>query len=131
MLNKLEQIFHNNQNLLALIGRVFIGLAMASHGYGKLMGMQNFSGYMVKLGVPFPDATAVIVMLIELLGGILIAVGWKTRLNSFLVMGTMLVAGLWVHAADPFSKKEMALLYAAACLVLMAFGPGKFSVDKR
>jgi putative oxidoreductase len=131
MLNKIEQLFHNNQNLLALIGRVFIGLAMASHGYGKLMGMQNFSGYMVKLGVPFADATAVLVMLIELLGGILIAVGWKTRLNSFLVMGVMLVAGLWVHAGDPFAKQEKSLLFAAACLLLMAYGPGKFSVDKR
>lgn len=131
MINKIEDLFQQNANILALIGRVFVGLAMASHGYGKLMGMKGFAGYMTKLGMPAPEALAAIVMLIELLGGVFIAVGWKTRFNSFLVMGTMLGAGFIAHGADPFAKQEKALLYAATCLILMAFGPGKFSLDKK
>lgn len=131
MIQRIENIFYSNQNILSLIGRVFVGLAMASHGYSKLMGMKGFIGFLTKMGVPAPEFTAALVMLVELLGGILIAIGWKTRISSFMVMVTMITAAFLAHGADPFAKKEKALLYAATCLILMAFGPGKFSLDKR
>lgn len=131
MIRTIENLFEQNANLLALVGRVFVGLAMASHGYGKLMGMKGFIGYLAKLGLPAPEVFAAMAMLTELLGGVLIAVGWKTRIASFTVMITMLVAAFMAHGADPFSKQEKALLYGAVCLILMAFGPGKFSLDKK
>ena len=44
---------------------------------------------------------------------------------------TMLVAGLVQHAADPWAKKELALLYAVAFATLLFTGPGAWSVDAR
>ena len=131
MINKVENIIKSQSNLLLLVGRVFVGLTMAiAHGYPKLMNMSGFTANVAKMGMPLPEVSAALAMGSELLGGILIAVGFKTRFASLALFGTMLVAGLVVHGADPFSKKEMALLYAAACLILMAVGPGKFSIDK-
>ena len=34
-----------------------------------------------------------------------------------------------VHGADPFAKKELALLYGAGALTLMLTGPGQLSLD--
>lgn len=130
MFKAVENIIKSNSNILALVSRVFIGAAMASHGYPKLMGMSGFSANMAKMGIPFPEVTAALVMLVELLGGILIVIGWKTRLSAFAVTMVMFGAAFIVHASDPFAKKEMALLYAAACILLMASGPGRFSLDK-
>lgn len=39
------------------------------------------------------------------------------------------VAGFVAHAADPFAKKEMALLYLAACVMFIFTGAGKYSLD--
>ena len=42
---------------------------------------------------------------------------------------TMLVAGFGVHAADPFARKEMALLYLAIAVMFLLVGSGKYGVD--
>ncbi|MEC9281400.1 MAG: DoxX family protein [Bdellovibrionota bacterium] len=131
MIQKVENLFKANSNLLLLIGRLFIGLTMAiSHGYGKMMNMSGFIGNVAKMGFPLPEVMGSLAMGSELIGGLLIAIGFKTRLAAFTVFGTMLVAAFVVHGADPFGKKEFALVYAAACLIIMAVGPGKFSFDK-
>ena len=43
----------------------------------------------------------------------------------------MLVAAFIVHGADPFAKKEKALLYAICFLVIAITGAGKYSIDKK
>lgn len=131
MIQKIENLFKTNSNLLLLIGRVFIGLTMAiGHGYGKLMNMSGFIGKVGQMGFPLPELMGSVAMGSELIGGILIAIGFKTRIAALAVFGTMMGAAFVVHGADPFAKKEFALVYAAACLIIMAVGPGKFSIDK-
>jgi putative oxidoreductase len=41
----------------------------------------------------------------------------------------MIIAAFVVHVADPFEKREMSLIYLSVYLLLIAFGPGKISVD--
>ena len=41
----------------------------------------------------------------------------------------MLVAVMFIHAADPFTKKEPALQYLLVYIVLLITGSGKFSID--
>ena len=131
MLQKFESLLRSNTNVFLLIGRLFIGLTMAfAHGYPKLMNMSGFTANVAKMGLPLPELSAALAMTAELLGGLMIAIGFRTRFASFALLFTMLVAGFIVHGADPFAKKEMALLYAASCLLLLGTGPGKFSVDK-
>jgi len=47
------------------------------------------------------------------------------------LVGFMSVAAFMVHAADPFSQKELALLYLLAFLMVVFVGPGKYSLDKK
>jgi putative oxidoreductase len=62
---------------------------------------------------------------------LLLALGLFTRISALFVAGTMLVAGLFIHAADPFSRRELAFGYAAVAVAVLIAGPGRFSLDKR
>ena len=107
--------------------RVGAGLMFAFHGYQKLFGGQTPPiGSQMWLGA-----------VIELLGGLLIAVGLGTVYAAFLASGTMAVAYAqfhWKGALDanffPINNKgELALLF---CLVFFYFavrGGGRYSLD--
>jgi putative oxidoreductase len=41
----------------------------------------------------------------------------------------MLIAAFVVHFEDPFGKKELAILYLLGFVLVMLFGPGKYSID--
>jgi putative oxidoreductase len=60
-----------------------------------------------------------------------IIVGFKTRFAAIPPLITMMVAISIVHANDPWSKKEFALLYAIPFLVLIFTGAGAYSVDAK
>lgn len=112
--------------------RVFAGLSMAiAHGYpkvfeGKLAGLTTrVAGW----GWPAPALFAWSAGLGELLGGLALAFGILVRPLAPFAMGTMLVAAFVAHASDPWSKKELPLLYFFVFLFFFVQGPGPFSLD--
>ena len=102
-----------------------------SHGLGKMSNLDGFASKVAGMGLPAPSLMAFAAAGSELLGGLLLAVGLLTRPAAASVLVTMLVAAFYVHAGDPFGKKEFALAYAAAALVVLIAGPGKLSLDAR
>ena len=65
----------------------------------------------------------------EVVAAILLILGLGTRFVLIPLIITMLVAFFIVHADDPFSKKELALLYLIPFISLFLTGPGKYSLD--
>jgi putative oxidoreductase len=61
----------------------------------------------------------------------LLVIGLGTRLAALPLAFTMGVAAFVVHGADPWAKKELAVLYGAVFLVFFFTGSGRFSVDGR
>jgi putative oxidoreductase len=115
-----------------LLLRLGFGLTLAfGHGINKLFSLGKFIRNVERHGFPLPEVMGPIALLSELGGGILLALGLATRPAATLVIATMLGAAFKVHANDPFSKKELALAYALAALVLLVAGPGRYSVDAR
>ncbi len=115
-----------------LFMRVVIGLFFVfTHGYGKfqmlLSGEIMFPGV---LGLS-PAVSLTLATVAEFLAAILLIFGFATRFSSFLLMVTMLVAGLIFHYSDPFSAKELALVYAAIFAVFTYLGAGKYSIDSK
>jgi putative oxidoreductase len=58
-----------------------------------------------------------------------VILGLFTRVALGFLIFTMIIAAFVVHGADPFEKREMALIYLSAYLLLMTFGAGRFSID--
>lgn len=111
--------------------RIFCGVGIAYHGYGKV-----FGGYMDKviqgvagMGFPQPEVFAWAAALSEFVGGILIALGLFTRTAALFVFATMAVAAFVAHKADPLDKKELALAYFAASGALLLMGGGQYSLS--
>ena len=124
-----------NRDLLTdaslLLTRLVFGLSMAfAHGQGKVPPSEGFVGFVEGLGFPAPDFFAWSAGLSEYVGGLLIALGFMTRVSGFFLLQTMLVAVFIVHLDDPFKKMEVGLLYATVSLTLVATGAGRFSLDR-
>jgi putative oxidoreductase len=105
--------------------RIIVGLLFASHGAQKLFGMFGGKG----------GATGQILVagVIELAGGILIALGLLTRPAAFVASGLMAVAYFMAHAGGGWhpvvNKGELAVVYCFLFLYMFFRGAGPLSVD--
>jgi len=118
-----------NLNLGLLILRLSAGGFMLTHGYPKL---QRLMAGEMRFGDPLglgPEVSLVLAVFAEFFCAILVMLGLGTRLAAIPLIITMAVAAFIAHAADPFGRKEMALLYMISFVVLLLTGSGKFSVD--
>ena len=113
-----------------LLLRIFIGLLMITHGWGKLSNFEAFAG-----GFPDPigigsKLSLMLAIGAELFASVFLILGLLTRLSAVPLAFTMGVAFFVVHAADPFQTKELALVYLGAYIYLFLVGPGKYSLDR-
>ena len=76
--------------------RLAVGLVFLMHGGQKLFvfGVAGVAGFFGNLGIPAPMAAAVVVSLVEFLGGIALVLGFLTRWAALLLAINMLVAVL-------------------------------------
>jgi len=120
-------------NAAALLGRIFMSAIFITAGYGKIGGYAGASAYMAKMGVP--GALLPLVILVELGGGLLILVGFQTRVVAFLLAGFSLLSGLLFHYAVGDAPnmiqfwKNVAI--AGGFLGMVAHGAGAWSLDGR
>ncbi len=113
-----------------LIFRVAASGFMLTHGYPKFTKL--ISGDTIQFADPFGFGaypSFVLTVIAEFLCSILIILGLGTRIASVFLIINMSVAAFIAHSADPFGKKELALLYLLVYLTILVFGPGKYSVD--
>lgn len=114
---------------LALL-RIFAGIALAfAHGYSKVPPGEGLITRAGEMGFPMPVFFAWAAGLSEFLGGIFLALGFLTRISSFFIAFTMLVALIGVHGADPFNRQELAFIYLFVAIAFMLKGSGDWSVD--
>jgi putative oxidoreductase len=114
-------------HLYALL-RIIAGLMFAMHGTQKLFG---WPGDQPRAGDPLMVAAGVI----ELVCGVLIAIGLFTSFAAFLASGQMAVAYFMKHAPEAFwpilNKGELAALYSFLFLFFAAHGAGIWSARRR
>jgi len=105
--------------------RIVAGLLFLCHGGQKLFGW--FCGD--KVADPMMMAAGVI----ELVGGLLIAIGLFTSIAAFLASGEMASAYFIAHAPHSpipiVNHGELAVLYCFLFLYMAARGSGRLSVD--
>lgn len=120
-------------NLSLLAARILLALLFIIAGLGKVSDVAGFAGYMGSGGVPAILAWPVI--LLEVLGGLAVLVGFHTRIAALALGGFSILAGLLFHFA-PADQMQMTMLLknlglAGGFLLLAQTGAGAWSVDAR
>lgn len=95
--------------------------------------MQEFALFLEQHHFPLPTISAIISVYLQLLGALLILLGYKTRVAAFLLSLNFLVALLAVHLANSDSIEGMtpALAMLFSSLTLLLTGPGRHSIDQK
>lgn len=114
--------------------RVVVGVVFVAHGAQKLLvfGQAGVTDMLAKLGFPMPAAAAVLLIALELLGGLALALGVLTRLTAALLAIEMLVAFALVHASKGFFLPmgfEFVMTLFGALVALLLAGPGALAAD--
>ena len=137
LLAKFDTLAATLQSPLLLIIRLYWGLSFAQSGWGKLMNLERTAGFFAELGLPLPKLNAIMAGATECGGGILLALGLFARPAAVPLIFTMIVAyatadkeALLALTSDPDKFVTAApFLFLLASLLVLAFGPGKFSLD--
>jgi putative oxidoreductase len=128
------------QDTLALIGRLVLAWFFVPAGWGKIAGFAGTVAYATSAGLPLPQVGVAVGLLIELLGGLMLLVGFRTRWAALALALFTAVAAFFFHNywALPEAQQMMQklnftknLAIAAGLLAFAAFGPGRFSLDGR
>jgi putative oxidoreductase len=126
------------QSPLLLVMRLWWGWSFFLTGKGKLINHAGTTDFFQGLGIPLPGWNAWMAGGVECLGGLCLLVGVASRLTAIPLSVTMIVAyvtadneALKSILSDPdqFTSASPFLFLLTAVLVL-AFGPGAFSVDR-
>lgn len=115
-----------------LVGRILIGLLFLLAGLGKTGDVAGFSGYLASGGLPAFLAWPAVIF--EIAVGLLLIVGWQTRITALATAAFCVVAGFLYHFA-PADQMQMAmflknLAITGGLLMFAIHGPGKFALDK-
>lgn len=109
------------------IARVVIGLLFLEHGTSKLL---NFPHGPVQ---PAMGSLIWFQGILEIVGGVLFAIGFLTRPVAFILAGDMAVAYFMVHAKKSFfpmlNGGDAAILYCFVFLIYFVAGPGRWAAD--
>jgi putative oxidoreductase len=116
--------------------RAIIGIVFLLHGGQKLFvfGIHNVAGMMGQMGIPMPELAAVVVSLVEFVGGAALLFGLFTRAAALLLAIDMLVAVLKVHLKGGFflpAGFEYALTLLVVNVALAISGSGALAIDNK
>jgi putative oxidoreductase len=131
---RLESRLASNSPAVISIFRIIVGLLFAVHGSATIL------GWPFGAAIPFGMTAGWWSGIIQLVAGLLVAIGLFTRPAAFIASGEMAVAYFWKHVIDPppgitksfwphVNNGELAVLFCFAFLLLVFIGPGSIAVD--
>ncbi|MEO5755479.1 MAG: DoxX family protein [Mesorhizobium sp.] len=128
-------------NALLLLSRVLLAALFVPSGFHALGDIAGTSGYFAGLGLPLPMLAAWGTGLFELFAGLLVLIGFQTRVVALLLAAFCLVAGFIGHYGQGGGDAMLAFLHqqmlmkdiaiSGGFLALAVAGAGAVSVDGR
>ncbi|TXI26351.1 MAG: DoxX family protein [Nitrosomonas sp.] len=116
-----------------MLARVFLAQIFLLSGIFKITGYEGTQSYMETMGVP--SMLLPLVILIEISGGLAIAIGWQTRWAAIALASFTVLAGIIFHSN--FSDHMQMIMFmkniaiTGGLLLLAVHGAGEYSWDGR
>ena len=130
----------NTQGLPVLIARILLALMFLLAGLSKFAGLEGTAGYIASKGLPLPQLLALGTAALEVVGALLLIVGWHARwaalvLAAFTLLATMLFHNFWAMPADQQMMQQLMFMknlsVVGGLLVVFGLGAGTLSLDQR
>ena len=122
-------------NAVALAGRILLGALFLLSGLGKIFAPQETLGYIAQVGLPMPVLGLAIAIVVEVGGGALLTLGYKTRFAAIALAAFAVVTAILFHAnigdQNQFAHAMKNLAIAGGLLQIAAFGAGTLALDAR
>lgn len=112
-----------------LVMRASFGLMMISHGWSKLVHFGSRSGSFTDPLHIGNSLSMGLVVFAEFFCAILVVIGLMTRLATVPIIIVMIIASFVIHGSDPFSTRELSLLYLTGFTAILILGSGSYSLD--
>ncbi len=121
-------------NLVLLLARILMSAIFIQSGFHKLMDPASTIAYFGHLGLPMPPIAWVVTVCVELGGGLLTLVGFRTSLVAP-VMAVFCVATAFTAHYHPGDTNQMIhfmknIAMTGGFLQLAATGPGRYSIGR-
>jgi uncharacterized membrane protein YphA (DoxX/SURF4 family) len=123
------------KSIVPALARVFISAIFISSGFGKITGFAGTKEYMASAGMPLPGLFLVGAIVLLLVGGFSILLGYKAQWGAVLLIVFLVPATVIFHPVwnDPGQKiafmKNLGLL--GGLLMVFAYGAGAWALDKK
>lgn len=124
----------------ALVGRILLAWMFVPAGWSKIGGYSGTVGYATSAGLPMPEVGVAVAIAIELIGGLMLLVGFKTRWAALALAVFTAVASFYFHNYWGMPEAQQAmqklmfgknLAIVGGLLAFAAFGAGRFSLEGR
>ncbi|MER9102425.1 DoxX family protein [Mesorhizobium sp. M0848] len=129
------------RDALLLLSRLLLAALFVPSGFQALSDIAGTTGYFASLGLPLPALAAWGTGLFELIAGLLILVGFQTRIAALLLAAFCIAAGFIGHYGQGGGDAMLAFLHqqmlmkdiaiAGGFVALAMAGAGAWSADKR
>ncbi|MDR3064882.1 MULTISPECIES: DoxX family protein [Comamonas] len=128
------------RNPLDLLGRVLIALLFLPAGLQKISGFAGTVGYAASVGMPMPQVAVAVGLVIELVAGLAILLGWQTRwaaliLGFFTLVASFFFHNFWGVPAQAAMMQQLLfwknIAVVGGLLGYAAHGAGAWSLDAR
>ncbi|MEK7479120.1 MAG: DoxX family protein [Patescibacteria group bacterium] len=110
--------------------RVLVGLLLIPHGVSKLKDLKGTGAWFGSVGFKPGMFWGTLVALLEVVGGLALALGLLTQIISALFAIQFVVILLTLKLKAPLKEKELDILILAASLLFIVSGAGRISLDE-
>jgi len=119
---------------IALVGRLLMSAVFIHGGVGQALAPTATMAMLARQGLPMLGATYALTLLIQLGASSLFLVGFKARLMA-LILAAWCIATAMVAHYHPEVREQVINFYKNVCMAggllqIVAFGPGRLSVDR-
>src|SRR4030095_7642554 len=129
-----------SRDIAALSGRVLLVFMFVSSGFNKISGFEGTEAAIASKNVPLPAIATTIAIIVECIGGAMIAFGWKARWAALAVAVFTLVATILFHnfwaMTDAAAIQTNQLMFIknigvlGGVLLVFALGPGRYTIER-